>query len=70
MKLADQEATSPHEEPALMSYEIEEHTKRLDREIMYLLKKLRSHPPPNMKPPSTNKTNNATSGNTTKTKVG
>ena len=29
-----------------MSHEIEDQIKKLDREIMYLLKKLRSHQPP------------------------
>ncbi len=42
-----------------MAYEIEDHIKRLDREIMYLLNKLRSHPPPNLKVPA-NKTNGTT----------
>ena len=63
-KLADQKVTPPHDEPAILSYELEEETKKLDREIMYLLNKLRSHPPPKLKTP-TNKTN-ATTGNQTK----
>ncbi len=47
--LEQQEATPPHEEPVLLSYEIQERTKRLDREVMYLLNKLRTHPPPKPK---------------------
>ncbi len=58
-KITEQEALPPHEEPVLLAYEIEEQNKRLDREIMYLLKKLRSHPPPKIKVP-TNKTNDTT----------
>lgn len=64
-KLHEQEATPPHEEPAFLSHEIEDQTKRLDREIMYLLKKLRSHSPsPYSKTPINN--TNSTKSNTTK----
>ena len=62
--LAQQEATPPYEEPAMMSNEIEEQTKRLDREILYLLNKLRNHPPPRPKNATANATNNT--ANTTK----
>ena len=59
--LKQQEATPPHEEPVLLSYEIEEHTKRLDREVMYLLNKIRSHAPPKVKtPPNATNASNTT----------
>lgn len=43
----------------MLSYEIEEQMKQLEKEIMYLLNKLCSHPPPNLKV-LTNKTNATT----------
>ena len=54
--VAQQKATPAYEEPVLLSNEIEEQTKRLDREILYLLNKLRSRPPPKLKN-ATNATN-------------
>ncbi len=63
--LSQQGETPPHEAPVLLSYDIEEHAKKLEREVMYLLNKLRSHPPP--KPKTTPTGNNAS--NTTKTTV-
>jgi len=62
-----QNATALHEEPVLLSYEIKEYSQRLDREILYLLNKLRSHPPPKFKGPpnATNASKNATSSNDT-----
>ncbi len=47
--LEQQEATPPYEDPVLLSYDLQERTKRLDREVMYLLNKLRTHPPPKPK---------------------
>lgn len=60
--LAEQIATPPHEEPVLLSSEIEEQTKKLDREVKYLLNKLKTHPPPKPKTPlnTTNGTNTTT----------
>ena len=62
--VAQQEATPAYEEPVLLSHEIEEQTKRLDREILYLLNKLRTHPPP--RPKNSTSANNSTTSNTTK----
>ena len=67
--IAQQEATPAYEEPVLLSSEIEEQTKRLDREILYLLNKLRSHPPPRAKNATANATNSSTASNTTSSKV-
>ena len=47
--VTQQDATPLHEDPVLLCYDIEEHAKHLDREVMYLLNKLRSHPPPRPK---------------------
>ena len=63
-KLREQEALPAHEDPVLLAHEVEEHNKHLDREVMYLINKIRSHPPPSFKTP-TNKTN-ATDTNNTK----
>lgn len=49
-----------------MSYQFEEQQKKLDREIMYLLNKIKTHPPP--KPKATVNSTNTTS-NTTDSKV-
>ena len=68
--IAQQEATPAYEEPVLLSSDIEEQTKRLDREILYLLNKLRSHPPPRAKNATANATNSSTASNTTTNKVG
>ena len=67
--IAQQEATPAYEEPVLLSSEIEEQTKRLDREILYLLNKLRSHRPPKAKNATANATNSSTASNTTTSKV-
>ncbi len=64
--IVEQLATPPHEEPVLMSHEIEEQTRKLDREVMYLLNKLRTHPPPKPKTPF-NATKNGTSNGTNPT---
>ena len=61
--MKEQKAVVPHEEPVLLVHEVEDQNKRLDREVMYLLNKIRSHPPPSYK--SANKTN-ATDNNGTK----
>jgi len=61
--MKEQEAVAAHEEPVLLVHEVEDQNKRLDREVMYLINKIRSHPPPTYK--STNKTN-ATDNNGTK----
>ena len=53
----EQRATPPHVEPVLLSYDLEEHAKHLDREMLYLLNKLRTHPPPKPKVPSNTTTN-------------
>ena len=63
--VAQQDTTPAYEEPVLLSYEIEEQTKRLDREILYLLNKLRTHPPPRPKN-TTSTSNSSTTSNTTK----
>ena len=47
--VAQQKATPAYEEPVLLSHEIGEQIKRLDREVLYLLNKLRSRPPPKLK---------------------
>lgn len=67
--VAEQEATPAYEEPVLHSHEIEEQTKRLDREILYLLNKLRNHPPPRPKNATSNATNSSSTTNTTNSKV-
>ncbi len=67
--IAQQEATPAYEEPVLLSSEIEEQTKRVDREILYLLNKLRSRPPPKAKNATANATNSSTASNTTSSKV-
>ena len=59
-------AAPPHEDPPIMSYQFEEQQKKLDREIMYLLNKVKTHPPPKPKA-AMNNTN--TTSNTTDSKV-
>ena len=62
----EQNATLAHEDPALTSEELDDKRRKLDRELLYLLNKLRSHPPPKLKKPmSKNATNNTTSNTTT-----
>ena len=52
----------------LTSEELDDKRRKLDRELLYLLNKLRSHPPPKLKKPvSKNTTNNTTSNTTTTT---
>ncbi len=55
-KIKEQDAVPPHEDPAYLAHEVEEQNKKLDREVMYLVNKIRAHPPPSFKTPS-NKTN-------------
>ena len=61
---AKQNATAPHEDPILLSYDLKDHLQRLEREIMYLLNKLRTHPPPKLKRPLFNATNMSNATNT------
>ena len=58
-----QNATLPHEDPVMTSDELEDVRRKLDRELLYLLNKLRSHAPKLKKPPrnATNTTTNTTS---------
>ena len=65
--IAQQEATPAYEEPVLLASDIEEQTKKVDREILYLLNKLRSHRPPKAKNATTNATNTSTTANQNKT---
>lgn len=61
-KLAQQKLLSPYEDPVLLSSDLEDHRKRLEREMMYLINKLRTHPPPKPKN-SSNATNSSVCGN-------
>ena len=61
----EQNATPAHEDPALTSEELDDKRRKLDRELLYLLNKLRSHPPKLKKPVSKNTTNNTTSNSAT-----
>ena len=61
---AKQNATASHEDPVLLSYDLKDRLQRLEREIMYLLNKLRSHPPPKVKKPVFNATNMSNTTNT------
>ena len=61
---AKQNATASHEDPILLSYDLKDHLQRLEREIMYLLNKLRTHPPPKLKRPLFNATNMSNATNT------
>ena len=67
--VAQQEATPAYEEPVLLSSDIEEQTKRMEREILYLLNKLRSHRPPTAKNTTANATNTSTPANATSSEV-
>ena len=58
--LADLEATPPHEDPPVLCHQFEEQQRKLDREMGYLINKIKSQPPPKPKP-STNATTNTTS---------
>ncbi|KAL5499634.1 hypothetical protein EMCRGX_G011086 [Ephydatia muelleri] len=48
-KTAQQKVLSPHEDPVLLSSDLEDYRKRLEREVMYLINKLKTHPPPKPK---------------------
>ena len=63
----EQNATLAHEDPALTSEELDDKRRKLDRELLYLLNKLRSHPPPKLKKPMSK---NTTSNSTTTTSDG
>ena len=68
--LAELEATPPHENPPVLSYQFEEQQRKLDREMMYLINKLKMHPPPKPKtPPPSNGTTNTTGKDTPNTEV-
>ena len=67
--VAQQEATPAYEEPVLLSSDIEEQTKRMEREILYLLNKLRSHRPPKANNATANTTNTSTPANATSSEV-
>lgn len=61
--MAELEATPPHLDPPVLSYQFEEQQRKLDREMMYLMNKVKSRPPPKPKPPNaTNATNASTDG--------
>ena len=62
--LAELKAAPPHEDPPVLSHQFEEQQRKLDREMMYLVNKIKSQPPPKPKP-STNATTNATTNTTT-----
>ena len=66
---AEQNSTASHEDRTLLSYDLKDHLQRLEQEIMYLLSKLCTDPPPKLKKPLTNISNttntfhNGTGGN-------
>ena len=66
----EQNATLAHEDPALTSEELDDKRRKLDRELLYLLNKLRSHPPPKLKKPMSKSTTNNTTSNSTTTTTG
>ena len=66
----EQNATLAHEDPALTSEELDDKRRKLDRELLYLLNKLRSRPPPKLKKPMSKNTTNSTTSNTTTTTTG
>ena len=55
-----QNATKPYEEPVLLSSELEEKTQKVNREVLYLINKIKSYRP---KPKSKVNTTNTTSSN-------
>ena len=65
----EQNSTLAHEDPVLTSEELDDKRRKLDRELLYLLNKLRSHPPPKLKKPlpKNTTTNTTTTSNTTTT---
>ena len=66
----EQNAILAHEDPALTSEELDDKRRKLDRELLYLLNKLRSHPPPKLKKPMSKNTTNNTASNSTTTSTG
>ena len=52
-------ATLPHEDPVILCTEIEDKTKKLEREIFYLVNKVKNYKP--KKPKASNATNTTTS---------
>ena len=49
--VAELKATPPEADPPVLSYQFEEQQRKLDREMMYLINKLKTHPPPKPKTP-------------------
>lgn len=60
-----QNATKPNENPVLLSSDIQEKTDKLNREIMYLVNKIRNYKPP--KPKSKTNSTKKTTDNKNKT---
>ena len=61
--LSELEASPPHEDPPILAHQFEEQQGKLDREMMYLINKIKTHVPPKPKP-SSNATTNATDNGT------
>ena len=66
----EQNSTLAHEDPVLTSEELDDKRRKLDRELLYLLNKLRSRPPPKLKKPLPKNTTTNTTSNTTTTTAG
>ena len=68
----EQNSTLAHEDPVLTSEELDDKRRKLDRELLYLLNKLRSRPLPKLKKPfpKNTTTNTTTTSNTTTTTAG
>lgn len=49
--MAELKATPPHLDPPIMSYQFEEQQRKLDREMMYLINKMKTYRPPKPKAP-------------------
>ena len=64
--LGDLEATPPHEDPPVRSHQFEEQQKKLEREMGYLINKIKTQPLPKPKP-SSNATANGTNSTTAET---
>ena len=58
--IKQQNATKPYEEPVLLSSELEEKTQKVNREVLYLINKIKSYRP---KSKSKVNTTNTTSSN-------
>lgn len=56
--LVELEATPPHVDPPVLSHQFEDQQRKLDREMMYLINKIKMQPPP--KPKTPNSTNTTT----------